>query len=105
MVVEVPLEDNRAASRPGRRAPARRSATCIASTAPPCGRWWSAAGLEVVEELADPLPRQVHAFFAAGALARAKALAKAAARRALFTAAPQAAERAFTVHYACLCLA
>ena len=104
VVVEVPLEANRAAS----RAVAQRgrdeighlhrfdrgAVRAIVET----------AGLRVAAELADPLPRDVHTFFATGVPARAKALAKAGARRALFAASPRTAERAFTVHYACLCL-
>ena len=62
----------------------------------------AAAGLHPVAELSDPLPYAVHAYFAAGPRRRAKAAAKTAVRRALFTASTKAAERAFTVHYACL---
>lgn len=104
VVVEVPLENNRAASRPGAQIAREEIGHLHRFDRAAVRALVEAAGLEVVEELADPLPRQVHAFFAAGPFAQAKALAKAAARRALFTAAPQAAERAFTVHYACLCL-
>ena len=56
----------------------------------------------MVDELADPLPRRHHAFFAVGAAAQAKATAKWALRSALWHAAPRRAERLFTVHYAVL---
>jgi hypothetical protein len=102
VVVEVPLEDNRSASRPtaerGREELghlhrfSRRDVRDLASQ----------AGLGVAAELADPLPAAIHTFWAQGARGRAKALAKTAVRRALFTVSPTAAERTFTVHYACL---
>lgn len=104
LVVEVPLEANRSASRPtaerGRQELGhlhRFSRGAVAALA-------KRAGLHVVADLADPLPREVHAFWADDPPAKARALAKAATRRALFTAAPQVAERAFTVHYAALLL-
>ena len=60
------------------------------------------AGLDLVAELADPLTRPVHTFFAETPAARARGLAKGAVRRGLFTVAPATAERTFTVHYAAL---
>jgi SAM-dependent methyltransferase len=104
VIVEVPLEDNRSASRPsaqtGRDAIGhlhRFSRRDVAQLA-------GAAGLRVAADLADPLPLAVHSFFAETPPARAKALAKATARRAAFTIAPRQAERAFTLHYATLLL-
>lgn len=104
VVVEVPLEDNLSASRPaaqaGREAIGhlhRFSRADVAALA-------RDAGLRVAAELADPLPRAVHAFFADTPAARAKATAKATTRRAAFAIAPRRAERLFTVHYAALCL-
>lgn len=102
VVVEVPLEDSRSASRPS----ARRASEAIghlhrfnrADVRGLC----STAGLSVAAEVSDPLPLAVHAFFADTLAARAKAGAKALVRRALFAASARAAERAFTVHYACL---
>ena len=44
----------------------------------------------------------MHTYWAEGPGAQAKAVLKAAIRRAAFTAAPARAERLFTVHYACL---
>ena len=55
-------------------------------------------------ELLDPLPREVHTFFADSAAGRARGLAKAAVRRSLFRVSESAAERAFTLHYACACV-
>jgi hypothetical protein len=63
------------------------------------------AGLIVEAELLDPLPLAVHTFFTQGAAAVTRASAKAAARRAVFTASPRLAERLFTLHYALLCRA
>lgn len=102
--VEVPLEQNLSARRASKRAGAaevghiqrldRAAVRAIAQR----------AGLRVVAELDDPLPRGVHRFFAASAGQRARADAKWAARAALAAAAPALARRAFTVHHACLCL-
>lgn len=102
VVVEVPLEDNRSASRPE----AERGRQAIGHL----HRWGrgdihvlcAAAGLQVQAELSDPLPLKVHMFFAQSAPARAKAVAKAAVRRGVYVASEKAAERSFTVHYACL---
>jgi SAM-dependent methyltransferase len=102
VVVEVPLEENRSASRPaaeeGRRAIGHVHRFNRGDVHVLC----AAAGLHPVAELSDPLPYAVHAYFAQGAAGRAKAAAKTVVRRALFTASTKAAERAFTVHYACL---
>lgn len=102
VVVEVPLEDNRSAS----RAEAQRGREAVGHlhrfSRADVHALAEAAGLCVAAELADPLPREVHTFWAAGAGARAKGLAKAALRRGVFTVAPGRAERLFTVHYACL---
>ena len=62
------------------------------------------AGLRVSGELLDPLPREVHTFFASSGPDRARGLAKAAVRRGLFRVSPAVAERAFTLHYACACV-
>lgn len=104
VIVEVPLEDNLAAS----RAAAQRGRDAIGHlhrfSRVDIAELASAAGLRSAADLADPLPVAVHAFFAETPASRAKALAKTAARRAAFTIAPRQAERAFTVHYAALCL-
>ena len=62
------------------------------------------AGLRVAAELLDPLPREVHTFFAASPVDMARGLAKAAVRRGVFRVSQRAAERAFTLHYACACV-
>ena len=102
VVVEVPLEDNRSASRPeaerGRQAIGHLHRLSRGDIHVLC----AAAGLRVVAELSDPLPLKVHTFFAESAPARAKAMAKAAVRGACTSASAPAAERSFTVHYACL---
>jgi len=91
VVVEVPLEDNRSAARPGKRAEAGRIGHLHAFDRDGIRSVCAAAGLTVRAELADPLPLEHHAFFAATARARATAAAKTAARRWLFRAAPQRA--------------
>jgi hypothetical protein len=58
----------------------------------------------VAAELLDPLPREVHTFFASSAADQARGLAKAAVRRGLFRVSPGVAERAITLHYACACV-
>jgi hypothetical protein len=62
------------------------------------------AGLRVAAELEDPLPAQVHRFFATTRASRAMGTAKWAVRTATYRLAPALARRAFTLHYACLCL-
>jgi SAM-dependent methyltransferase len=105
VVVEVPLEANWSARRAVKREHAaevghlqrldRYAARAIVAR----------AGLTIAAELEDPLPLEVHRFFAAGARARAAATAKWGLRAGVHRLAPALARRAFTVHYACLCLA
>jgi SAM-dependent methyltransferase len=104
VVVEVPLEDNLTASRGSASAGRQAIGHLHRFSRADVAALTSAAGLRVLADLADPLPLAVHAFFAETPADRAKALAKAAARRAVFAAAPARAERLFTVHYAALCL-
>jgi SAM-dependent methyltransferase len=104
VVIEVPLEANLSARRSSRRAHAeeighlrrldRRAARAIVA----------AAGLRVAAELEDPLPPEVHLFFARGAVARTRARLKWALRAVLHHFAPQIASRLFTLHWAALCL-
>ena len=56
-------------------------------------------------ELQDPLPLEVHRFFAGPGRARRIATAKWLTRAGLSRLAPALARRLFTVHYACLCVA
>jgi hypothetical protein len=58
----------------------------------------------VVAELEDPLPLEVHRFFAQDARERATGTAKWALRSGLHGVAPALARRLFTVHYACVCV-
>jgi SAM-dependent methyltransferase len=104
VIVEVPLEANWSARRAGKREHAaevghlqrldRRAARSMVSR----------TGLSIACELDDPLPLEVHRFFAVTGPERAAARAKWAIRSAVHRAAPPLARRLFTVHYACLCL-
>ena len=102
VLVEVPLEANRSAARPAKRAEAARIGHLHAFDRAAVQGLCREAGLEIVSELADPLPLAHHAFFASSPRARASAAAKTAVRRGAFALAPRRAERWFTVHYACL---
>jgi SAM-dependent methyltransferase len=102
VLVEVPLEANRSAARPAKRAEAARIGHLHAFDRDAVRELCARAGLTVLEELTDPLPRAHHAFFADGVRARGAAALKTAVRRAAFRAAPRRSERLFTVHYACL---
>jgi SAM-dependent methyltransferase len=102
VLVEVPLERNRSAARPAKRAEAARIGHIQffdrAAVRDLCAR----AGLAIRAELSDPLALEHQAFGAAGSRARARAAAKSGVRRAAWQVAPRVAERWFTVHYACL---
>jgi SAM-dependent methyltransferase len=102
VLVEVPLEANRSARRPSKRAEAAAIGHIQAFDRAAIHALAAGAGLRVLADLADPLPRAHHAFFAATVSARAKATAKWAVRAALHRVAPLQAERLFTVHYAAL---
>jgi SAM-dependent methyltransferase len=102
VLVEVPLEANRSAARPAKRAEAARIGHIQFLDRAAVHALVASAGLEVAAELTDPLPYAHHAFFAASAPARARAALKAGVRRAVWRAAPRAAERLFTVHHAVL---
>jgi len=104
VVVEVPLEKNVSAARRAKREHAAEIGHLQRLDRSAARALVAAAGLRVAGELQDPLPREVHLFFARGAPARARANAKWALRRGLDGVAPWAARRLFTVHYACLCL-
>ena len=102
VLVEVPLEANRSAARPAKRAEAARIGHIQFLDRAVVRALVASAGLTVAAELTDPLPYAHHAFFASSRPARVRAALKAAGRRALWRLAPRAAERLFTVHYACL---
>jgi SAM-dependent methyltransferase len=102
VLVEVPLEANRSAARPAKRAEAARIGHIQAFDRGAVRALMSRAGLLVVAELSDPLSLAHHAFFAHGRAARLGAAAKTGVRRSAWRLAPRRAERLFTVHYACL---
>lgn len=103
VLVEVPLEDNLSARRAGKRRGAAAVGHLQRFDRAAVGAVVQRAGLRVVAELDDPLPRSVHRFFAETPAARARADAKWALRVTLARGAPPLARRLFTVHYACLC--
>jgi SAM-dependent methyltransferase len=96
VLIEVPLEANRSAARPAKRAEAARIGHLQRFDRAAVKRLLAAANLAVEHELADPLPYEHHAFFGA----RRTAAVKWAVRSAAHRLAPGAAERLFTVHYA-----
>jgi hypothetical protein len=102
IAVEVPLEANRSAARPAKRAEAARIGHLHRFDRPAIRSLCAAAGLRGIVELTDPLGLEHHAFFADTAARRTRAAVKTAVRRTVFRAAPRRAERLFTVHYACL---
>jgi SAM-dependent methyltransferase len=104
VVFEVPLEDNLSARRGAKRAHAEEIGHLHRLSREDARRIAADAGLVVAAELQDPLPLAVHRFFAEGTLSRGKATAKWATRAAAERAAPGLARRAFTLHYAALCL-
>ncbi|MBW8855279.1 MAG: class I SAM-dependent methyltransferase [Bradyrhizobium sp.] len=102
VLVEVPLERNRSAARPAKREEAARIGHIQFFDRDTVRALCAGAGLAIRAELADPLGLAHHAFGADGARARGRAALKAGVRRAAWRLAPRAAERAFTVHYACV---
>ncbi|MFI5009620.1 MAG: class I SAM-dependent methyltransferase [Solirubrobacterales bacterium] len=104
VVVEVPLEDNLSARRPSSRAHSAEVGHLRRLSRRAVHALVAEAELRVAGELEDPLPLEVHRFFARGPLARARASVRWGVRAGLHRLAPGVARRAFTVHYACLCL-
>jgi SAM-dependent methyltransferase len=100
VLAEVPLEANRSAARPAKRAQAREIGHIQAFSRADMHALMRGAGLALREELTDPLPYSHHAFFAADRAARGKAGVKWAARAGLWRASPRRAEHLFTVHWA-----
>jgi SAM-dependent methyltransferase len=103
-VVEVPLEANWSARRAVKREHAAEVGHLQRLDRDAMHAIVTAAGLTIAAELDDPLPLEVHRFFAANARQRATAGVKWGVRSALHRLAPAQARRLFTVHYACLCL-
>jgi SAM-dependent methyltransferase len=104
VLVEVPLEANLSARRAAKREHSAEVGHMQRLDRSAVHDIVARAGLTVACELEDPLPLAVHRFFAAGGPARAAASAKWALRAGLHRVAPALARRAFTLHYACLCL-
>jgi SAM-dependent methyltransferase len=104
LIVEVPLERNASGARPSKRAASSEIGHLAALDRDAVRRLVADAGLRVAAEMLDPLPREVHTFFASSPADQARGLAKAAVRRGLFRVAPRVAERAITLHYACACV-
>ena len=104
VIVEVPLEANWSARRASKREHAAEVGHLQRLDRGAIREIVARAGLSVAAELDDPLPLEVHRFFAANARARATGTAKWAVRAGAHRAAPSLARRVFTVHYACLCL-
>ncbi len=103
-LVEVPLEANWSARRAVKREHAAEVGHLQRLDREAMREIVTRAGLSVAAELDDPLPLEVHRFFASNARQRASATAKWGVRAALHRVAPPLARRSFTVHYACLCL-
>jgi SAM-dependent methyltransferase len=104
LIVEVPLEANLSARRGAKRADAAEIGHVQALDRDAVHDLVESAGLRVAAELSDPLPAEVHLFFADTPSQRVSARAKAVLRRSMFAAAPGLAGRLFTLHYACACV-
>lgn len=104
VVVEVPLEANWSARRAGKREHAAEVGHLQRLDRRAMREIVARAGLSIAAELEDPLPLEVHRFFADTPRQRAAARARWAVRAGLHRLAPALARRLFTVHYACLCL-
>ncbi|HTQ68062.1 MAG TPA: class I SAM-dependent methyltransferase [Solirubrobacteraceae bacterium] len=104
VVIEVPLEANVSAMRSSKRAHAEEIGHLRRLDRAGAHAIVAGAGLRVAGELDDPLPLEVHLFFARGTTGRARAYLKWATRAVLHRLSPPLARRLFTVHYAALCL-
>jgi SAM-dependent methyltransferase len=104
LIVEVPLERNASGGRSAKRSSSSEIGHVQTLDRAAVRSLVAGAGLRVAEELLDPLPREVHTFFASSPVDQARGLAKAAVRRGLFRVSPSVAERAITLHYACACV-
>jgi SAM-dependent methyltransferase len=104
VLVEVPLEANLSARRDRRRKRAGEIGHLHRMDRDAARGIVERAGLSITCELDDPLPLQVHRFFALTPLSRASATARWALRAGIHRLAPSLARRVFTVHYAFLCV-
>jgi len=102
VVVEVPLEANWSARRAGKREHAAEVGHLQRLDRAGARELVARAGLSLVAEVEDPLPLEVHRFFADTRRTQASATAKWAVRAGLHRLAPTLARRVFTVHWACL---
>ena len=102
MNVEVPLEDNISARRPAKRAHALEIGHLQRFSRAEMHEVVARAGLRVSAELSDPLPREVHRYWAEDSAGRRRADARWLMRRALMTV-PPLGRRAITVHWAAAC--
>lgn len=105
VLVEVPLEANWSARRAGKREHAAEVGHLQRLDRRAIREIVARAGLSIAAELDDPLPLEVHRFFADTPPQRLAASTKWATRAGLHRLAPALAQRIFTVHYACLCVA
>ncbi len=105
VVLEVPLEANLSARRSGKREHSAEVGHLQRLDRSAVREIVERAGLQLGGELDDPLPREVHRFFATTRYERAAGTARWALRSGLHGLAPALARRLFTVHYACLCFA
>jgi hypothetical protein len=104
VVIEVPLEANLSARRASKRAHADEIGHLRSLDRGAARAVVADAGLRPAGELDDPLPLEVHLFFARTGAQRARGYLKWGLRSALHRLAPPLARRLFTVHYAALCL-
>jgi SAM-dependent methyltransferase len=102
VVIEVPLEDNLSAGRPSARRGAGEIGHLHRFSRGSVREVIASAGLSLGGELTDPLPREVHRFFASSATARAAADLKWAVRGGVHRLWPAVASRLYTLHYAAL---
>jgi hypothetical protein len=104
VIVEVPLEANVSARRSSKRSGAAEIGHIQSLDRAAVHSLVERAGLRVAAEVLDPLPAEVHLFFASTPAQRLRARLTAAVRRAVFGASPPLASRLFTLHYACACV-
>jgi SAM-dependent methyltransferase len=104
VLVEVPLEANLSARRSVKREHAAEVGHVQRLDRAAVQGIVARAGLSIACELDDALPLGVHRFFASTRSARAAASVKWALRAGVHRLSPALARRAFTLHYACLCL-
>jgi SAM-dependent methyltransferase len=104
VLIEVPLEENISAKRAPKRAHAEEVGHLQRLSRSAARQIVARAGLSILCEVEDPLPLEVHRFFATGRRARAMATLKWAVRGSLHGVSPAVARRLFTVHWACLCV-